>query len=533
MAGLDVSHRRFVRIQGPDGPLGTGFRLSARRVLTGHHVVQGSERFWVLDPNPEDMSEWAGSEESPAKIVWAPEGDAEAEEALDAALLETEKVEGIRPFTRILDKELTPTGLWEGYGYPREGASRPEDRQLLDGTFAGIEANQSRYGVNVRGGRPDKATGWKGISGAPIFAQTPFFAGWTLVGLLRRTFKDLGAGRIQAVALPALLAVPEFREALELPSTEDYCGGLLEDAERLVSPDLARDIAPHHDRWLQVWEDGNSTRDLVFAICKDTPAEEVAVALAKAYGRLLIDSKSATAANQVWELAHSALPAAFLHQERPPFPGPWAVQFTVDVLTDLWVEMAMAAREGKPMALEAPPDLDEGLPQAIYKLPDPKSEPGVDPKGEQRASDAVQSLAQHLGVLQDGGTPSANQKALAYIAKIGVRKPGGGVPTPLSPDQLSALGRPQGSQKAKTEAILDTLREWLTDWAKDNRRFYVIADSSTEDKKEFLKQLGALLPEIWQVSLESSYERLKRENRVADAFRDMYRSKHRKPEETP
>lgn len=526
MPGLDVNRLRFVRIQGPNGPLGTGFRLSARRVLTGHHVVQGREKFWVLDPDPDDTRKWLGSQDSAAKIVWEPDGDAKAEDALDAALLETDEIEGIRPFTRILDGELPATTSWEGYGFPATGAKTPEDRQPLDGTTAGLQVGQGRFAVTVDKGLPKKEGDWKGISGAPIFARVPTFSGWTLVGVLRRTFKDLGTGRIQAIALPALLAVPEFREALELPEGRQRTSALLGSATRILRKGrIAAAVAEQHPPWktaLTTDPEGCST--LAAAICLESDLATIAGSLVDAYTRLM-DREELEDASAMLDLLYCALSTSYLNGAATELPGSDATEVELRVATNILADIASAAIDGSAATLEA--RSAGGKLRSPYDLTE-QPEGGIDPVGLQRAQDIQEALLKKLPSRLEAETPREVEKAFEYIIEIACLERPGGRGGFFSRSYLDEIGEVSGKEWRK--AIAGVVNRRLEQSA-EGRRYYAIVDAGTEHGKALLQQLRQHLPALRKLlrdrSREGFADRLVEEDAVVEALERAARRRER------
>lgn len=519
-ATLDVEVGRFVQIVGSDDqPLGSGFRVGAERVLTARHVVQGSTRVWVRDPY---RAAWEGSVDSPSEIVWPPGLDESPEADLDAVILKTPPVERVGAWTRFKEG-ATSTTHWESYGYPKTLVELPEHRQHLQGTVTASEQEEGTLGLTVGEGIPETAELWDGVSGAPILARTAPYGPWLLYGVLSSAWEGYQGGRLSAVAMPALLDAPGFRDGLDLPGLGLSCEGFLRQAALLVDQTLAAEMSEHHDTWRAAWEEVTDEGNLVQVICRETPVDEVAVALADAYCALM-DRSERTLAARVFELMHLALPASFLSGESAGLRAREAAVLTLDVFTDLWAELSNAVVDGKPLALAPPADPLSGSPQPVYQLPYPSVEAGADPEGQQGFRDVLGSLGTHLGVKTGREPVSADQRVLRYIAQIALRKPGGGLPTLLPSNQLAPFDRRQDlSQESKQAALLDALNQRLSVEARKNRRFYVIADPSKPDAREFFDQLRMRLPEVRQVILEGAAGRFARENKVADSVREVYR----------
>gem|GEM_PF-5715063 len=535
--GLDVDRLRFVRIQGPNGPLGTGFRLSARRVLTGHHVVQGKERFWVLDPDPEDTRKWLGSEDSLATIAWAPDGDAKAEDALDAALLETDEVKGIRPFTRLLDREVSTTVSWEGCGYPATAAKTPEDLHPLEGGTGSLQRNPARLVVTVQDGLPEKPAGWKGISGAPIFARTPAFSGWTLVALLRKTFVDFGTGRIQAVSLPALLAESEFREALELPEGRQRCSALIEKATALLQRErLAEEVAACNERW-QAARETEGVDGLAKAICLHSDLATIAGSLVDVYCDLM-DRPSLDDAGAVLDLLYCALSASYLNGVGGKLPGREATEVELDVTTAILAEIANAAIDAGPVALTTASPGQRKLARSPFDLtefPEELPEAGIDPEGKQRLKDLRERLRAKLALASDTGSLKAEQEALAYIVEVAIARREEGHATFFPDSYLDHLESANPLERRR--AVSKVINGRLAREAERGRRYYLIADARTPEGRSFLDQLREQLPDLRRAltnrSPEGLPERLAAEDAVGDPLESLllHQQKSRRTQE--
>lgn len=515
MAGLDVPPHRFVRIAGPNGALGTGFRISPTRVLTGHHVVQGKERIWVLDPDPKDARKWLGSEDAPAKIVWAPEGDARAEEALDAAVLATEPVGDLSPFTRLLSGELPATSNWESYGFPKSSAATPADRHLLEGTTAHFPAHQEPFSLTVLSGLPDNEEGWIGISGAPVLAQTPVFAGWTLVGVLRKTFAKFGRGRIQAIALPALLTRSGFREALALPDVQSRCSGLLYQAsDLLASKGLAAEVVRHHEPWQAVWKAGDPAR-LAEALCIETSLGETAEALVNAYCGLMDQSKNLEALHVI-ELLYCALSVGYLSRTAENLPDRQATEVELDVTLAILVEIANAAIDGRPVALTSAPFPESDYPPSLFDASE-RAEAGVDPEGLLRTEDLGRRLLKAQAVRPETGTLNAEERALRYIKQIAQATL---LPVSIRGELSSA------SPQEKRDAVFRLVNKRVAREAKRHGRFYLIARDDSPDEHAFLEQLRLRLSELRRVfrnrASEGLADRLEAEDEVGEPLQRLF-----------
>jgi hypothetical protein len=521
VAGLDVDLRRFVRIAGPKGPLGTGFRISPTRVLTGHHVVQGKDRFWVLDPDPKDARKWLGSQDSLAEIVWAPEGDARAAEALDAAILATEPVKELSPFTRLLSVGLLATSMWESYGYPKGSSQKPEDRHQLKGETVGFSLDQQRFSVTISDG-PESEEGWKGISGAPVFARTPVFARWALVGVLRRTYAGFGEKRSQAIALPALFAHPGFQEALALPDTQSRCSGLLEQATDLLGRHgLAMKVVRHHAPWRAAWDATLEPASLAETICLETPLAEIAEALVDAYCALM-DQSDDLIASLVIELLYCALSVAFLSRSAGRLPDRGATEVELDVTLSILVAIANAAIDGRPLALRPAPVPERTYPKSVFDLSEQGPEPGVDPEGLQRTDDLGLTLLKTQAVRPETGPLEAKERSLRYLEQIAAWR-GHGSTTLLPANVAGDLST--ASPQEQRDALFRLVNKRLAREAKRSGRSYLIARGDSPDERAFLEQLRLRLSELRRVfrkrHSEGLADRLEAEDEIGEPLQRL------------
>lgn len=518
MAGLDVDPRRFVLIAGPTGPLGTGFRISPTRVLTGHHVVQGKERIWVLDPDSKDARKWLGSEDAPAKIVWAPEGDARAEDALDAAILATEPVKNLSPFTRLLSVGLLATSEWESYGYPKGSAEWPEDRLQLKGETVGFSLDQQRFSVTISDG-PESEEGWKGISGAPVLARTPVFARWALIGVLRRTWEIFKEKRIQAIALPALLAQKGFREALALPDLRSRYSGLLEQATDLLGRHgLAEKVIRHH----QPWRVAPDPASLAETICLETPLAEIAEALVDAYCALMDQAEDGSALHVI-ELLYCALSVGYLSRSADRLPHREATEVELDVTLSILVEIANAAIDGRPLALRPAPVPERTYPKSVFDLSERGPEPGVDPEGLQRTDDLGLTLLKTQAVRPETGTLEAKERSLRYLEQIATGWRGQGRTTLLPADAAGDLST--ASHQEQRAALFRLVNKRLAREAKRNGRFYLVTRGDSPDERAFLEQLRRRLSELRRVfrnrPSEGLADRLEAEDEIGEPLQRL------------
>ena len=204
--------RRVVAVQvfGMDQQwhVGTGYLLSALRVLTARHVLAG--RDWQRDARrPIRVIVPQQRPLSPIRVVatihpWH-------DEHADVAVLELESGAipcSMPPVTTLFKPVVVsvPQG-WQGQGYPKVREQRASLRlSSYVGQVLGVQGRRVELSVHP------PAEHWSGFSGAAVFVE----------GLLAAVIKAMPYGfqgtKLEATAIQPLLMLPGFREAVGLPS---------------------------------------------------------------------------------------------------------------------------------------------------------------------------------------------------------------------------------------------------------------------------------------------------------------------------
>ncbi|MEU3461713.1 NACHT domain-containing protein [Streptomyces sp. NPDC006733] len=195
------------------GRQGSGYLLTARLVLTADHVVADPDDIRVITPG--------GRGEVRCRRVWSGRVEIQGEPfGTDVALLSA--ATDIAPLPDAESEHywgavttLTPIRGCEAFGFPlvqRDAAGRLESEQLT-GTL--------KPGTGFLGGdgtltlddtppaaRPDGASPWAGMSGAPVFRDD------TLLGVVSGDPKGWQHSRLTVVMVAPLLSGQEFTDTL-------------------------------------------------------------------------------------------------------------------------------------------------------------------------------------------------------------------------------------------------------------------------------------------------------------------------------
>lgn len=199
--------RRIAELRAP-GTHGSGYVLAANLVLTARHVVDGHDhidvRLLTADANaqPGSAGEW-----QPMQVAWR-------SATIDAALLVADG--------SVLAPRVTPARIGRlesqaslpvlAVGFPRfiAAASHSDMLHLRARTDAltAVRAGVLRL-VLEAGNRPPDATGWRGMSGAAVWA------GDILVGVLQAVPAGVAASALEALRAHRLLEDPVATALLE------------------------------------------------------------------------------------------------------------------------------------------------------------------------------------------------------------------------------------------------------------------------------------------------------------------------------
>jgi hypothetical protein len=158
----------------------TGYFLTGDLVLTTSHVAQGRDSTFSVRAEvggPAEADHW-----SSATPQWIGAGH------VDAMLLRTERPFGNWDLPAITSAESK--GTWESAGYPKAANDPGQHNRKtlpLDGTF-GLSLGQGPVELALSLGQniaTDWASYWKGVSGAPVFANGDG-AGTALIGIISK-----------------------------------------------------------------------------------------------------------------------------------------------------------------------------------------------------------------------------------------------------------------------------------------------------------------------------------------------------------
>ena len=179
-AELDRLNAGCVRIDGSNGPIGTGFLVSDRQIVTCYHVVRGRENSTL-----KFYQKGGGQSAEVAKMtqISAIVAEIKFDETLDCAILALEKPLSLTPLT-LSTGEYPESSEWSSFGFPSfqqfgfdcKGEFR--NRKAVDDK--GVAALQL-YCVDLAAGEGQPLNG---LSGAPIVC------GGVVVGHVRKGISD-------------------------------------------------------------------------------------------------------------------------------------------------------------------------------------------------------------------------------------------------------------------------------------------------------------------------------------------------------
>jgi hypothetical protein len=193
--------------------VGTGYFVTADLVLTASHVVPEQGRTG-LEVRLEDAGEW-----HEAEPVWR-------DVSLDAVLLRIATPLPDTPEVAWVEADFDANAPWESSGYPDAGKVIQDDKPLWK--TVGLDGTLKAYGGGGQGSKeleltvdaPPKATGWAGISGAPVFV------GERLAGFIKEVPESFQGGRLAATPATSLLQSAGFRLILSPPWLETPPSGV-------------------------------------------------------------------------------------------------------------------------------------------------------------------------------------------------------------------------------------------------------------------------------------------------------------------
>jgi tetratricopeptide (TPR) repeat protein len=226
---VEFDRRVQIRVQEDGGVgFGSGYLIAPRLVLTAGHVIETATghsptRVTVCRPD-------AGTEQYPATVRWC-----RIDDQVDAALIEVNEgpVPGgdgrcWEPPQSLADTRTRPPQRWGRIigtrphpirvaGFPRmERDPRSGERgdgQITGEIVPGTGSNAGRYelsslGATIPVGASGQTTGWSGMSGAAVLAESR--QSGLLCGVIRQDRRADFGTRLTATPASALLADPEF-----------------------------------------------------------------------------------------------------------------------------------------------------------------------------------------------------------------------------------------------------------------------------------------------------------------------------------
>ncbi len=491
--------------------LGSGFRLSARRVLTARHVVGDRPEVYVCDPAG---AKWA--EPLVATAVWPPKG---VTTGLDAVLLETPPVVDVSPWAAFLDERLGAATEFEAYGYP-DAWHNPAQRKALLGKAAAFGRGDQSFELVIEGGYPDEVDEWAGVSGAAILCRLAGSSGWTLAGLVKRGYYKYEGRSLQAVPLPALLAAPGFRAALERLDPDERQRTYLRRVAEFLTPVLAEALAARNERWSEIWRESKDLERLARAVCLESKAVDTTKGVLRTHDSLLEQGRRAEA-DQLWQLFWFAVPSAILNQGQATLVGREATHLKLEGRTSVAAELKSAAVDGRRAQFNEPTGpAGRSLPRPVYEVP-LTLDRGIDPEGEQGLKDMAESLGVALAF--DGMKPgSLDDLAMWPALLIGLCQFDKGLAVALPQPYREQFGFDQLDLEGRRQRYLDLINEHIEDLAETGARFFSLVDGSTPDGAELMRKLELWLHQLRLVEVADPAETSSGETQINRALLNSY-----------
>lgn len=487
--GFDIT-RRCVRIidSATRKALGSGFRLSARKVLTARHVIADRSGFLVLD---REFDDWISS---PAAVCWRQEDEPPAgQSSLDIALLSTEPVDGLEPWSRFLD-HLPVDGeetICHVIGYPGGGLA-PEQRETVTVSAYFYPDLKDRVQLKPHGGEPDGLEDWRGLSGSPMLSRDSTH----LAGVLSSRHTNFSNRKLFAVPMATLYRIPDFRAELETPDLQSRVQPLLDRGIELLEGGLKDELAMHNDHWKRLCEKGGA-KELSKVICFETDLEEQSMALLKALESAVQDGRG-EAARRIYEFLRVSLPAAVLQRFDAVPPDSEVAEIRIPAATKILVEIAMAGIDGRPLWVREPiGPTTHDVPHPVLNVSLPE-ETSIDPQGIQKSKDLVDRLASDLGARNLQGFPGKGVgRALDFIIRLAACQvlPNQDTFFPASHLDDFKSGGKSSPEELRTE-VSTIVDEQLAIEAELKRRCYIVVDQGDE---EFMREVRRRLPHLGRV----------------------------------
>lgn len=507
--------QRYVRIveSGTEKALGSGFRLSARRVLTARHVVGECQQVTVLDL---ESRKWTPSA---ATVTWTWIGESRDDGIdLDVALLETAPVKSIEPWTKFLNR-LPVDGreeVCEIVGYP--GGNLPPDRRETVTVSAHLYEDLKQYmQLTPHRGEATGLDGWKGLSGSPVLTKESKI----LVGILTSKAKDYANRKLHGLPIATLCGLPEFREELEVPDHRHRVQALLERSTELLEKNgFGRELAAHHPRWGELCRGEFDPKELINTICFETDLEEQSMALIKAL-EAAIGSGRTDVARDVYEFSQMSLPAAVLQRFDSAPPDSDLMELRIPALTKIMVEVFMAGIDGRGLLLRpSVKSTTKDHPQPALNMSMPE-ETSIDVEGIQRSKDIEQRLIRDLGVENLQGYPDLGTgRTFDFIVKLAARKVLPGEDAFLIEEDADEVTLETNQEKSQLRTeVTKIVNEQLAMQTELGRRCYVVVGQSD---LEFVEELRRRLPNLGRVFRERTERGASGEQRTKNLVRKAF-----------
>lgn len=491
--------------------LGSGFRLSARRVLTARHVVGDRQQVYVFDPAG---AKWA--EPLVATVVWPPEGLATG---LDAVLLETPPVVDVNPWAAFLEEGLGAATAFEAYGYP-DAWHNPAQRKLVKGNAGAFASGDKIFELTIKAGYPSSVKGWDGVSGTAILCRLAGSSAWILAGLVKKGYYKYKGRSLQAVPLPALLAAPGFRAALERLDPDERQRAYLRRVAEFLTPVLAEALAERNERWSEIWRESRDLERLARAICLESKAVDTAKGVLRTHDSLLGQGRRAEA-DQLWQLFWFAVPSAILNQGQTTLVGREATHLKLEGRTSVAAELKSAAVDGRRAQFNEPTGpAGRSLPRPVYEVP-LTLDRGIDPEGERGLKDLADSLGVALAF--DGMKPgNLDDRAMWPAIQLGLYQFDKDLSVALPQPYQEQLGFHQLDLEGRRQRYLNLINEHIGDLAETGARFFSLVDGSTPDGAELMRKLEQWLHQLRLVEVADPAEVSSGETQINRALLNSY-----------